>query len=188
VESLTSGTMAGTGSFRCVRCDHVVAVSVDRKLPECPECGGIEFLRATAFGTASGDAAADGTSSHHSGDWLSALRASLEPGQYLACEEDGQPVAFPLTHEWTRIGRALASDIRFDDPTVSRRHVLVVRQPDGVRILDDRSLNGLFVNEKRSDGRILADGDEVVVGRHRLYFLDVTVESRERDNEATLSR
>ena len=30
--------------------------------------------------------------------------------------------------EWTRIGRSLAADVRFDDPTVSRRHALIVRQ------------------------------------------------------------
>ena len=55
----------------------------------------------------------------------------------------------PLTREWTRIGRSLAADVRFDDPTVSRRHALIVRQADGVRVLDDRSLNGVFVNGER---------------------------------------
>ena len=59
----------------------------------------------------------------------------------------------PLTREWTRIGRSLAADVRFDDPTVSRRHALIVRHPDGVRLLDDRSLNGVFVNGARVDGQ-----------------------------------
>ena len=77
----------------------------------------------------------------------------------------------PLTREWTRIGRSLAADVRFDDPTVSRRHALVVRQPDGVRVLDDRSLNGVFVNGSRVDGQLLRDGDEIVVGRYRLLFV-----------------
>jgi pSer/pThr/pTyr-binding forkhead associated (FHA) protein len=56
---------------------------------------------------------------------------------------------------------------------VSRRHALLVRQPDGVRVLDDRSLNGVFVNGERVDARTLADGAEIVVGRYRLCFLDV---------------
>ena len=63
--------------------------------------------------------------------------------------------------------------MRFDDPTVSRRHALIVRQPDGVRVLDDRSLNGVFVNGTRVEGRVLRDGDEIVVGRYRLGFLSV---------------
>ena len=78
-----------------------------------------------------------------------------------------------LTHEWTRVGRSLAADVRFDDPTVSRRHALLVRQPDGVRVLDDRSLNGVFVNGERIEWRMLEDGDEIVVGRYRLRFLNV---------------
>ena len=60
---------------------------------------------------------------------------------------------FALQREWTRIGRSLAADIRFDDPTVSRRHALIVRQPDGLRVLDDRSLNGVFVNGERVEWR-----------------------------------
>jgi pSer/pThr/pTyr-binding forkhead associated (FHA) protein len=78
-----------------------------------------------------------------------------------------------LTREWTRIGRSLAADVRFDDPTVSRRHALIVRQPDGVRVLDDRSLNGVFVNGARIEGKVLKDGDEIIVGRYRLSFLDL---------------
>ena len=78
-----------------------------------------------------------------------------------------------LEREWTRIGRSLAADIRFDDPTVSRRHALIVRQPDGLRVLDDRSLNGVFVNGERVEWSTLADGDEIVIGRHHLHFVDV---------------
>jgi pSer/pThr/pTyr-binding forkhead associated (FHA) protein len=61
--------------------------------------------------------------------------------------------------------------VRFDDPTVSRRHALIVRQADGVRVLDDRSLNGVFVNGERVEWSVLKDGDEILVGRYRLYFL-----------------
>jgi pSer/pThr/pTyr-binding forkhead associated (FHA) protein len=78
----------------------------------------------------------------------------------------------PLEREWTRVGRSLAADVRFDDPTVSRRHALIVRQADGVRVLDDRSLNGVFVNGERVEWRVLSDGDEIVVGRYRLHFLE----------------
>jgi pSer/pThr/pTyr-binding forkhead associated (FHA) protein len=108
--------------------------------------------------------------------WLDDLRGGLtEPGQYLAYKGgDGDDVvAFALQREWTRIGRSLAADIRFDDPTVSRRHALIVRQPDGLRVLDDRSLNGVFVNGERVEWSTLADGDEVVIGRHHLHFIDV---------------
>lgn len=105
---------------------------------------------------------------------LETARAQLiEPGQYLVFSESEAVQVTQLAREWTRIGRSMAADIRFDDPTVSRRHALIVRQPDGVRVLDDRSLNGVFVNGERVEWRALADGDEIVVGRYRLLFADV---------------
>ena len=70
----------------------------------------------------------------------------------------------PVSREWTRIGRSLAADVRFDDATVSRRHALIVAQADGVRVLDDRSLNGVYVNGRRVEWSPLTDGDEIVVG------------------------
>jgi len=110
-------------------------------------------------------------------DWLAELREGIDvPGQYLAYRgSDGAVTAFALDREWTRIGRSLAADIRFDDPTVSRRHALIVRQPDGLRVVDDRSLNGVFVNGERVEWSTLADGDEIVIGRHRLHFCDIAV-------------
>ena len=78
-----------------------------------------------------------------------------------------------LTREWTRIGRSLTADVRFDDQTVSRRHALIVRQPNGVHVHDDRSLNGVFVNGSRVEGKPLEDGDEIVIGRYRLTFFNI---------------
>jgi pSer/pThr/pTyr-binding forkhead associated (FHA) protein len=107
--------------------------------------------------------------------WLGEAREGLtEPGKYLAYEESGRHVVVPLNREWTRIGRSLAADVRFDDATVSRRHALVVSQAEGVRVLDDRSLNGVYVNGARVEWSPLADGDEVTIGRHRLFFMDTT--------------
>ncbi|HTW11520.1 MAG TPA: FHA domain-containing protein [Solirubrobacteraceae bacterium] len=112
-------------------------------------------------------------------DWITELREGIdEPGQYLAYRDsDDTVVAFTLQREWTRIGRSLAADIRFDDPTVSRRHALIVRQADGLRVLDDRSLNGVFVNGERVEWSTLADGDEIVIGRHHLHYCDIPVVS-----------
>jgi pSer/pThr/pTyr-binding forkhead associated (FHA) protein len=107
--------------------------------------------------------------------WVDDARAGVpEPGKYLAYEESGRHVVVAVSREWTRIGRSLAADVRFDDATVSRRHALVVSQAEGVRVLDDRSLNGIFVNGQRVEWSPLTDGDEVVIGRHTLFFMDTT--------------
>jgi predicted RNA-binding Zn-ribbon protein involved in translation (DUF1610 family) len=168
-----SGNVAGTGTFRCTDCDYPVSLDAVDELPTCPNCGGTEFVRASLFTTAQTSVVEMATDvDDHT--WLEDLRESLsEPGQYLCYRSDGNVVAVPLQREWTRIGRSLAADIRFDDPTVSRRHALIVRQPDGLRVLDDRSLNGVFVNGERVEWSTLADSDEVVIGRHHLHFVDV---------------
>ncbi len=173
-----SGNVAGTGTFRCTECDYALSLDAVDELPTCPNCGGKEFVRASLFTTAQ-TAIVEVPSDFEDRVWLEELRRGLEePGQYLAYRSPGGEVrSFPLEREWTRIGRSLAADVRFDDPTVSRRHALIVRQPDGLRVLDDRSLNGVFVNGERVEWSTLADGDEIVIGRHRLHFVDVPVVS-----------
>ena len=106
-------------------------------------------------------------------EWFEQARAGITtPGKYLAFEDAGRAVVVPVAREWTRIGRSMAADVRFDDSTVSRRHALLVSQPDGVRVLDDRSLNGVYVNGRRVEWSPLRDGDEITVGRHSLIFVD----------------
>ncbi len=110
---------------------------------------------------------------------LATIRDGLEdPGEYLAFSEDRHEKVLALTREWTRIGRSLTGDLRLDDPTVSRRHALLGRQPDGVRLLDDRSLNGVFVNGERVEWTILGDGDEIEIGRYRLNFISLAPDAK----------
>ncbi len=170
-----SGNVAGTGTFRCTDCDYPLSLDAVDELPTCPNCGGTEFVRSSLFTTAQ-NTVVDLPAPVGDQAWLDEMRGGLtEPGQYLAYRSDDRDdvVTFALQREWTRIGRSLAADIRFDDPTVSRRHALIVRQPDGLRVLDDRSLNGVFVNGERVEWSTLADGDEIVIGRHHLHFIDV---------------
>jgi len=187
MESLTSGTFVGAGSFRCCNCGYTLTLSGSDDLTDCPSCGKSEFVRASLFSApaepaTSTERIATGAQSTDevlfkpapagSSERLASAREDIEePGEYLCYEEGGELKTIALTREWTRVGRSLAADVRFDDPTVSRRHALIVRQADGVRLLDDRSLNGVFVNGARVDGKALQDGDEIIVGRYRLMFV-----------------
>jgi pSer/pThr/pTyr-binding forkhead associated (FHA) protein len=150
-------------------------------LRDCPDCGCRDFVRASLF-DARPPVAEDHPSAGQSGqsEWVSHAREDLSiAGEYLLYDDGESIKTVALTREWTRIGRSLAADVRFDDPTVSRRHALVVRQADGVRVLDDRSLNGVFVNGERVEWRALKDGDEIVVGRYLLVFASVPLEPSE---------
>jgi pSer/pThr/pTyr-binding forkhead associated (FHA) protein len=71
----------------------------------------------------------------------------------------------------THVGRGFAADIELDDPTVSRRRAILIRDEAGVRILDDRSENGVHVNGVPTTGCMLRDGDRIDLGRVRLRFI-----------------
>jgi len=121
-------------------------------------------------------------------EWLQQARDDVrEPGQYLAYADGERRVVVPLAGEWTRIGRSLAADLRFDDATVSRRHALIVSQADGVRVLDDRSLNGVYVNGERVEWSELRDGDEIAVGRHSIWFIEAEAATTAGDEVAAAS-
>jgi pSer/pThr/pTyr-binding forkhead associated (FHA) protein len=115
-------------------------------------------------------------------DWLAQARSALVAnGDYIGFEADDRVNVIPLQEGWTRIGRSLSAHVRFDDPTVSRRHALLHRDRTGARVLDDRSLNGVFLNGERVDWHELEDGDEIAIGAFRLYYMRV----RDRSSSAS---
>jgi predicted nucleic acid-binding Zn-ribbon protein len=185
MESLVSGTLAGAGSFRCESCGYVTTLSATESLGACPSCGGRQFARSSLFAAGRYERDQAGRDPNHEA-LVAAARCDLPgPGRFLAFRDGEALKIVALEREHTRIGRSLAADIRFDDQTVSRRHALLVATPEEVRVLDDRSLNGVFVNGERIEVRVLADGDELVIGRHRLCFLEA-VETRSIVDEQLL--
>jgi hypothetical protein len=171
VKTFQTGTLAGAGSFRCETCTFHVALHALDEIPQCPNCGDSKFSRASMFDVPD-TLAASGLHGEQDPDWLPSIRVELEQGQFLAFQDADQVSVVALTREWSRIGRSLAADICLDDPTVSRRHALVCLQDGRARLLDDRSLNGIFLNGERVEWADLNDGDELIIGRYRLFFLD----------------
>lgn len=176
MESLTTGTMAGAGTFRCETCGHVLTLADADALPPCPRCSGNAFARSSLFGTGPLRVAPDPVAVTRAAAIVDHARDAVqEPGPYVVWEEHGEVRIVPIPLDKpTSLGRSLSADVRFDDATVSRRHALLVREGDEARVLDDRSLNGVFVNGERVTSRALEDGDELVVGRYHLRFITVT--------------
>jgi len=75
-----------------------------------------------------------------------------------------------LDTDVTTVGRHPEADIFFDDVTVSRRHAEITRDETGFEIVDQRSLNGTYVDGERVDRAHLANGAEVRIGKFRLNF------------------
>ena len=179
-EGFDSGTFPGSGTFFCLGCGSQLSLQENEALPDCPSCGGSSFQRDSIFEPMQEHTGATTSfspiqSSRARAAWLHEARTMLPgPGRYLALLEDDETIrVFPIERGWTRIGRSPVADIRLDDPSVSRRHALIVsEQPSSLRVLDDRSLNGLRVNGEPVEWSRLADGDELEVGRYRLLALE----------------
>ena len=78
---------------------------------------------------------------------------------------------FLLDQPVTSAGRHPDSDIFLDEVTVSRRHAEFRRDKGEVQIVDISSLNGTYVNGKPVASAMLANGDEIAIGKFRLVFL-----------------
>ena len=97
----------------------------------------------------------------------------LPPGSALLVVKRG-PVAgsrFLLDRPVTSAGRHPGSDIVLDDITVSRRHAEFRLENGEFRVVDVGSLNGTYVNREPVESAVLANGDEIQIGKFRLVFL-----------------
>ena len=100
-------------------------------------------------------------------------RELAPPGRYLEVEDGSVTHLLPLDRPLVHIGRGLISDVRLEDLHVSRRHAIIAQRGDGVRVLDDRSSTGTFVNGRKVTVSYLADGDVVRLGRVVFRFVEI---------------
>ncbi|MBF0815276.1 FHA domain-containing protein [Microbacterium paludicola] len=98
--------------------------------------------------------------------------AALPSGSALLLVRSGPTAGarYLLDTDVTTAGRHPEADIFLDDVTVSRRHAEITRRRTSFEIVDQRSLNGTYVNGERVDRAELSNGAEVRIGKFRLNF------------------
>ena len=111
-------------------------------------------------GTASGEQPVAGVEALPTGSALLVVKRGPNAGS-----------RFLLDQAMTSAGRHPDSDIFLDDVTVSRRHAEFRQDGDAFVVVDVGSLNGSYVNREPVDSAVLANGDEVQIGKFRLVFL-----------------
>jgi hypothetical protein len=95
------------------------------------------------------------------------------PGRYLQIEGAEGLRLLSLHDPMVYVGRSFTAGLRLDDHSVSRRHAIIVRRGGRTKLLDDRSLNGTFVNGRRAEEADLADGDVIVLGSVVLVYREL---------------
>ncbi|GMQ99782.1 MAG: hypothetical protein BMS9Abin18_0607 [Zetaproteobacteria bacterium] len=80
---------------------------------------------------------------------------------------------YNLDQEETTIGRKPENDIHVDNLAVSGRHARVLMIGNKAILEDLGSTNGSFVNNKRITKHVLQHGDNILVGKHTLTFVNI---------------
>jgi pSer/pThr/pTyr-binding forkhead associated (FHA) protein len=113
----------------------------------------------------------------------------VEGEPVLVVTSDGELHGRTLAFGELTIGRAPGSDLRLDDPYVSRRHAVVRRTGDELVIEDAGSRAGVVVNDVPASGpTVLREGDRIRLGRVDLEVRRVNRAAREPAIDAQGSR
>ena len=95
-------------------------------------------------------------------------------GRYLALQDGNDTRLIRMESSITHLGRGLTSDLRFEHKHVSRTHALVVRHGRVVRVLDNRSTAGTYVNGRRVVATNIQNGDVIRIGPVVMQYVEVT--------------
>ena len=71
------------------------------------------------------------------------------------------------------IGRSYENNIILDDITVSRKHALLSVSNENIKIQDNNSTNGIYVNNEIKNDCVLKSGDKIQIGKYLLLLTEV---------------
>ena len=94
-------------------------------------------------------------------------------GHYLLVTDSQKPERWFEIQEkkqGTIIGRGSSADLILDQREISREHICIKFEPQGLQILDLDSKNGLIVNHKKVIQKFLCNGDIIHVGKTFLVY------------------
>lgn len=93
---------------------------------------------------------------------------------------------FKLDKETLTIGRKPANDIHIDNLAVSGNHAKIFTILNESFIEDLDSTNGTFVSGNKISKHALQNGENIVIGKHELKYVNEGTDSEEIDFEQTM--
>ena len=81
--------------------------------------------------------------------------------------------SWKLINKEYNIGRSSENSIILDDITVSRKHALLLVSKENIKIVDNNSTNGIYVNNEIISDSILKSGDKIQIGKYLLLLTEV---------------
>lgn len=116
-------------------------------------------------------------------------------GKLILSKADGVSQEFILNKSVVTLGRATTNDIVLEQGRVSRNHARVECRPDGIRLTDLHSANGVWLNGQRITETKVQPGDTINISGCVLQYLppasdnraEVTLINSENELERTLN-
>ncbi len=81
---------------------------------------------------------------------------------------------FKLQQGATKIGTAPPSNIVVNDGFMSTDHCQILCSPQGFQLLDNKSTNGCYVNDRRVERHDLVDNDMITLGKTNFKFKSIS--------------
>ena len=81
--------------------------------------------------------------------------------------------SWKLSNKDYKIGRSSDNNIILDDITVSRNHALLSVSKENIKIADNNSTNGIYINNVIKNDSELKSGDKIQIGKYLLLLTEV---------------
>ena len=81
--------------------------------------------------------------------------------------------SWKLSNKDYKIGRSSENNIILDDITVSRNHALLSVNNKNLKITDNNSTNGIYINNVIESDSELKSGDKIQIGKYLLLLTEV---------------
>lgn len=94
------------------------------------------------------------------------------PEYIVVLQPDGEQMV-SLNKPRLSFGRSLTSDVVLDDHNASRNHAELLQVDGSWKLMDNDSMNGTYVNEKRIKEQVLKHNDLILIGSTSLVFKEV---------------
>jgi len=110
-----------------------------------------------------------------------------EPPQLYVTYNGDTIAEVTMKGERLLVGRSEHNELRISSRFISRHHALFVRHGKSTFLMDLNSTNGTFVNSRRVSNLMLKNDDIILVGNHRIKFVDPTATERTALDDAGFS-
>ena len=81
--------------------------------------------------------------------------------------------SWKLINKDYKIGRSSGNNIILDDITVSRKHAFLSVNKGIIKITDNNSTNGIYINNEIKSDSKLKSGDKIQIGKYLLLLTEV---------------